>query len=126
MKIIESSTLKQNPFLVPNGYFDALPELVAQRIAPKTIWSLRRTLKPLLSLAASFIVLFGLGYGIVGLTASKGADTDLLGAPSYISHFDAYVLLNSPQDHVELIDSEEIISFLTEHGVSRFSIAALD
>ena len=126
MNNIESNHLEQNPFLVPPGYFDALPVLVATKIGSKAIWPYKTILKPLLSLAASFVVLFGLGYGILSLTTSKRADTDLFTTETLISRFNTYLLLNNMNEIEEGFDSEEIITFLTDHGVLHFSIAALD
>ena len=126
MNNIEFSHLKQNPFLTPPGYFDALPDMVAQKIGQKTIWSVTTTLRPLLRLAASIIVLLGLGYGTFSLITSKTADMDSLTAGAHISRFDTYMLLNSMDEFDKTYDSEQIITYLTEHGVSRFTIAALD
>ena len=126
MNIIKSNHLKQNPFLVPSGYFDSLPIQVGQKIGAKPVWSVAKTLKPFLSLAASFLVLFGLGYGILTLTTSKRDDVDPLFTESAISQFDSYLLLNNLEEFDEGLDSDEIITYLTEHGVSHFLIAALD
>jgi len=126
MNNIESNHLKQNPFLTPPDYFDALPGLVAQKIGSKPVWSLSGTLKPLLSLAASFIVLFGLGYGIISLTTPHTAKGDPLSTETVISRFNVYMLLNNMEESDEVLDSEEIITYLHEHGVSHFSLAALD
>jgi len=126
MSDIESNHLKQNPFLAPSGYFDALPDLVASKIGQRTAWSVTATFRPLSRLAASVLVLFGLGYGAFSLITSKTTDMDSLAAGAFISRFDTYMLLNSTDESDRIHDSEQIITYLTEHGVSRFSIAALD
>ena len=125
MHNIESNHLKQNPFLVPSGYFEALPGLVAQKIGPKSSPSFKINFRPILSIAASFILLFGLGYGIISQIVPK-ADKDPLALESFFPRFNTYLLLNNMDDFDSVLDSEDIITFLTEHGVSHFSIAALD
>lgn len=79
--ILSKSNLKENPFGVPAGYFQKVQEEVVQKIeeeyiapdeiaepAPSTAHSFFTIIKPALSLAAVFAIIFGLGYGAMSLT----------------------------------------------------------
>lgn len=125
--------VKKNPFTVPSGYFDDLPRRINQQIdlmeenrKPRFMGLSLKKLSPQLALAASFILMIGLGYGIVRLITPKKTETDPLAIEVYFSRFDAYTLLNSADDLDDTIDSEQIIAFLTERGISPYAIASLE
>ncbi len=72
--ILQNSTLKENPFTVPQGYFAQLEKSVMEKIettetpqkAPvSNIFSI---LRPAIGLAACFALIFGLGYGVLYIT----------------------------------------------------------
>ena len=125
--------LKNNPFSVPDGYFDQLPQQIGQKITQfstqdahhmhshvyyKKIWGSQ------LALAASFILMIGLGYGVVRLISPHQIDTEPYDTDP-ISLFQTYTLLQN-DEWEEPLDSEQIITFLTEHGISPNAIAYLD
>lgn len=72
---LASPELRQNPFSAPAGYMDSFEERIMQRISGQQESSsqqhglgLRALLKPAIGFAASFALLFSLGYGIISLT----------------------------------------------------------
>ena len=78
---LASPELRQNPFSAPAGYMDSLEERIMQRISGQQEsltqqesssqqhgLGLRALLKPAIGFAASFALLFSLGYGIISLT----------------------------------------------------------
>ena len=124
-KIIERTDLKSNPFSVPHGYFDLLPQQIDQKIVKGTHRiPFTRTVRFQLAYAASIILFLGLGYGLLHLITSDRSDVDFPYSEN-ISLFKAYTLLQN-DDAEEPYDSEQIITFLTEHGISPNAIALLE
>jgi len=125
-KIIERAELRNNPFGVPDGYFKLLPQQVKQGVPqgklrlPFEMTGVRYQL----AYAASIILFLGLGYGLIQLVTPDRSDADFPYSEN-ISLFKAYTLLHQ-DDAEEPYDSEQIISFLTEHGISPNAIALLD
>ena len=130
---IEQTHLKNNPFRVPQGYFDLLPQQVGQKIAQMSVqevfddrsgFSIRKIVRPQLALAASFALMIGLGYGIVRLVTPDFVEVESSNT-EHISLFRTYTLLQN-DEWEEAFDSEQIIAFLTEQGISPYAIASLD
>ena len=78
--ILENSTLKANPFIVPNGYFAEVERSVMETITPtgqqqgKNRFGIIEILKPAIGLAACFALIFGIGYGALYLTGNTQAN----------------------------------------------------
>ena len=78
----------ESPLRIPEGYFDALEDRVMARIADEKaplrgktrVWSI---LKPALSLAAMFAIVFGMGYGVLSLTHTLDGDSAGSEIPAY-------------------------------------------
>lgn len=74
--ILENSTLKANPFIVPTGYFAEVERSVMETITPtgqqqgKNRFGIIEILKPAIGLAACFALIFGIGYGALYLTGN--------------------------------------------------------
>ena len=104
--ILGRSSLKENPFGVPSGYFAAMQEEVMQKIssgnameteeepqaAPATFITY---FKPALSLAAVFAIVFGMGWSVMKVTEAYAPETEL-----------------AQIDETPLTEEEEIISIL--------------
>lgn len=88
--ILEDAHLKENPYSLPEGYFDRMEAGVRDKIrdiegsrGPETSGSLpvadenrrtaaRKLLRPALGMAASFLLIFGFAYAIFALTGTLG------------------------------------------------------
>ena len=72
LDILEEERMKQIPFTAPENYFESLEDRIAEKVFPsekKGWWtSLGKLLKPALTLAASFLIVAGLGWGVMRLT----------------------------------------------------------
>lgn len=104
--ILGRSSLKENPFGVPSGYFAAMQEEVMQKIssgnameqeeepqaAPATFITY---FKPALSLAAVFAIVFGMGWSVMKVTEIFAPEVPL-----------------AQTEDTPLTDEEEIISIL--------------
>jgi len=130
---IAHTHLKKNPFSVPDGYFDLLPQQIGQKIARISTEQTHgaysgspvfKRLSAQLALAASFVLMIGLGYGLIRLITPKSVDSDPFDAAP-ISVFKTYTLLQN-DEWEDPIDSEQIITFLTERGISPLAVVSFD
>ena len=75
---IEQPGFKQNPYTVPEGYFNNLQNIVSEKISSEggegRVW---RVLKPQLALVSVFIFVFLLGYGVFKLIPLQDTGRDL-------------------------------------------------
>ena len=123
-----------NPFRIPEGYMDSFEDRLMQRIAAeeaeskqprqRSVW---RILKPALTLAAMFTLIFGMGYGVLSLTHTLGRGTGTT-APDYARAAEDRVLRSVNFNYYDLdpdegteIDEEDIVSYL----VSELSFSEL-
>ena len=104
--ILSRSSLKENPFGVPSGYFAAMQEEVMQKIssgnameqeeepqaAPATFITY---FKPALALVAVFAIVFGMGWSVMKVTEIYAPETPL-----------------AQTEEVSLTEEEEMISIL--------------
>jgi|SRR5574344_423036 hypothetical protein len=61
--------LKDNPFSVPDNYFSSLEENVREKVHhSEKIYPRFQQIKSYLTLAVSFLVVLGIGYGVLSLT----------------------------------------------------------
>ena len=78
LDILEEERMKQVPFTTPENYFESLEDRIAEKVFPsekKGWWtSLGKVLKPALTLAASFLIVAGLGWGVMRLTQTARGD----------------------------------------------------
>lgn len=123
--ILSRSEARDNPFRMPEGYFDGFEDRMMARIAAQAqpaaskkvrIWTV---LKPALTLAAMFALVFGMGYGVLSLTHTlgRGAGTDA--TATYATTVEEMIrpasLINyyqtEPAEEAEL-DEETIVDYL--------------
>jgi hypothetical protein len=79
----------ENPFKLPEAYFEGLEDRLLARIAEeekqqepvqRPVW---RILKPALALAATFALIFGMGYGVLALTHTLDRGTGTTDTSAY-------------------------------------------
>lgn len=116
----------ENPFKLPEAYFEGLEDRLLARIAEeekqqepvqRPVW---RILKPALALAATFALIFGMGYGVLALTHTldgRGENSEsrfatveeeLIRPVSIINYYQS----EGFSDEEAEIDEESILSFL--------------
>lgn len=131
------SSRTDNPFRMPEGYLDSFEQRLMDRIYSeeaagarpgRPVWQI---LKPALTLAAMFALIFGMGYGVLSLTHTRdrGAGTTLISDDAVAEEelIDRSAILNYYQMDAQVeeedteIDDETIVSYL----VSELSFADL-
>lgn len=75
--------LKRNPFITPDGYFSSFEERLRERIAQEEVSAASDDskrfffkIKSVASMAASLLILFGLGYGIMSIVSSLNTEVE--------------------------------------------------
>lgn len=126
--ILERARQAGQPFKTPEGYFESLEDRLmarisveAQKPAPTRKQRIWLTLKPALALAATFALIFGMGYGVLSLTHTldgrKAADAaasyasveeELLRRSSILNYYQT----GDPAEADEEIDEDTLISYL--------------
>lgn len=152
--ILGRSSLKENPFGVPQGYFENMQQEVMDKIAATSVAdediaqaepvTFLTYLKPAISLAAVFGIVFGLGYGTMKLTDSYNNDipesvlsetssetSTGLSEDEIISILDISIddlLTVQREEEIEQIqiNNEEIEEYLIENRISSIQIAMLE
>lgn len=124
--ILENLRQAGQPFKVPEGYFESFDDRLMARIAAeesetpqekRPVW---RILKPALALAATFAIIFGMGYGVLALTHTLDGreessearyatvEEEMIQPVSIINYYQSEGL----SDEETEIDEESILSFL--------------
>lgn len=93
---IEDLTKSNSPFVVPEGYFDTFAEQLMERIEleekPKKrfSFSIGRYLKPALTMAASFVIIFFMIYipvHTLNPQQTEGSEETIFTIPDYLSFY---------------------------------------
>lgn len=119
---------RSNPFRMPEGYLASFEDRLMQRIAAeesgnaqpqrRPLW---RILKPALTLAAMFALIFGMGYGVLSLTHTldRGTGTTVsdyaLVEEELIrgsSVFDYFNLDQSEEEEEQELSEEDLVDYL--------------
>lgn len=125
--LLSNRDLADNPFRMPEGYLDSFEDRLMARLAaeeaeetqPKRpVW---RILKPALTLAAMFALIFGMGYGVLSLTHTLGRGIGTTATDEYatleeelirpISLINYYQEAESDEDAADL-DEETLLNYL--------------
>lgn len=77
--ILEEKKLKENPFGVPQGYFESMRQEVMEKISATPVYNPAKAepatfmtyFKPAFALAAVFAIVFGMGYGAMYITGTS-------------------------------------------------------
>lgn len=109
---------RQLPFTVPTGYFEALPERVAQRCKEQPVaeerhkrrllWSAVRSQ---LAMAAGFALLVGTATMAVRFLAAPQA-YDSVSMTSYITTFDIETYVEQSVSVEDVVEDEAIVEYL--------------
>lgn len=124
--ILDTPGLKQNPFIVREGYFDCIESRINDRIDnPATgsrIWTVA---KPAIILAFSFLLIFGIGYGTLALTDTLGSHEPETSADVTEMSFESFMdnLYNTESESFNIdgqITEEEMFEFVSEYYSSQY------
>ena len=127
--ILENSTLKANPFIVPTGYFAEVERSVMETITPtgqqqgKNRFGRIEILKPAIGLAACFALIFGIGYGalyLTGNTESKNSTSTVQIAEENIPES------TETESDTIYINEDAAEEYLINSGVSSSTLASLE
>lgn len=127
--ILENSTLKANPFIVPTGYFAEVERSVMETITPtgqqpgKNRFGIIEILKPAIGLAACFALIFGIGYGalyLTGNTESKNSTSTVQIAEEIIPES------TETESDTIYINEDAAEEYLINSGVSSSTLASLE
>ena len=128
---------KANPFRTPEGYFDSLEGRLAARLSDEEnatslkpagrVW---RILKPALTLAATFAIIFGMGYGVLSLTHTIDRENGTTPVAGYASAEEEMIrpasIINYYQSDVQDTEEEEVgEETLVDYLASELSFADL-
>lgn len=126
---IEDARMKENPFSVPNGYFNEMKTQVAEKISasgssPKT--GFITVIRPQLAMASAFAIIFFIGYAALTIFTPRVSDSDVstLSAgnqyieegflkTTFIDFFDSEG--ENDTDDLHTIPSEEVMNYISEN-----------
>lgn len=144
--ILQNPSLKENPFVVPDGYFASIEDSVHRKIyaGKENINPLLAFLKTSVTLASVFGIVFGFGYGAMYLTNTLNtqgpatsmsiADTDSSLDELLIKAIGNYPIMATPEEidnypnisDTLIINKEQIEQYLIDFNVSITALASLE
>lgn len=133
---IDQPHLRENPYTVPQGYFNSLQDAVSEKISSEKkqpgTWSV---VKPQLALVSSFVVIFLMGYVAVRLftpNLTVTPDKNISAESEYFegnfmetSFIDFYDSAKDSLLKEEQVDPNEIVEYLNTNASSVY-IASLE
>lgn len=76
--ILEDTNLKNNPFSLPEGYFNKMEDSVRERIhccnTTNNVSSFGEHFRTYSAMLVMFLLVFGIGYGVISLTSDRTID----------------------------------------------------
>lgn len=135
--ILERAEMKKIPFSTPEGYFDSVESRLQEKVfGEKTkggwLYSMKKTLRPVLTLAASFIIVAVMGWGVMRLTnLSQNQNTIALNTQDEIVISDDLILDSLINRYgaievVQLYQNSQLGVYEAETEVSEEESAALE
>ena len=124
--ILSNRGQADNPFRMPEGYLDSFEDRLMARLAaeeaeatqPKRpVW---RILKPALTLAAMFALIFGMGYGVLSLTHTLGRGIGTTAADTYATAEEEMIRPVSLINYYQTAESEEESADLDEETLLNY------
>ena len=133
---IDQPHLRENPYTVPQGYFNSLQDAVSEKISSEKkqpgTWSV---VKPQLALVSSFAVIFLMGYIAVRLftpSVTVNSEKNISAESEYFegnfmetSFIDFYDSAKDSLLKEEQVDPNEIVEYLNTNASSVY-IASLE
>jgi len=118
--ILADASLKVNPFSLPDSYAAGLENRVHDRITaedaiPSTFWG--RAKAPVM-LALTFCIIFGMGYGVLSLTGTKNAVSDVP-SETMAETLESWSL---PSTFIEDYYHEMNPDYMLEHSITNIEI----
>lgn len=124
--ILSNRGQADNPFRMPEGYLDSFEDRLMARLAaeeaeatqPKRpVW---RILKPALTLAAMFALIFGMGYGVLSLTHTLGRGIGTTTSDTYATAEEEMIRPVSLINYYQTAESEEESADLDEETLLNY------
>ena len=121
---MENKHLRENPYSVPEGYFNNLQDTISERVASgkrgSSFWSVAR---PQLALVTSFAIIFLIAYATINIFSPGKADETLIATEtvpverlyiktSFVDFYDSTADSLYAEEEKE-IDPEEIMDYLS-------------
>lgn len=121
---MENKHLRENPYSVPEGYFNNLQDTISERVASgkrgSSFWSVAR---PQLALVTSFAIIFLIAYATINIFSPGKADETLIVTEtdpaeglyiktSFVDFYDSTADSLYAEEEKE-IDPEEIMDYLS-------------
>ena len=113
---IENTHLKENPFTVPGGYFESIPENVSKKLNNNKVIRFRKNYIIISSVAASIVLVF-VTFSIMyfGEKSKNNIEKNYIEAQKKLI-----------QDNLVDLSSEEIIDYLTHEDVDVTTLSLTD
>lgn len=118
-KIDNIKKLKENPFVVPDGYFENLEREVATKIKSGSVFTIFRGRYFAITSAAAALVLI---FGTISLMRFSKNERDTADINTNVT----YETTDNPQSTVTRLSNDQIIEFLEHDGIDVVTMSLID